>query len=66
MKKKDEIRTLRELSAEELKSKVITAKEELMHLRFKHASGQLEKTSSLEALKRSVARASTVLSEKRE
>ena len=39
-------------------------REELMTARFKHATAQLEKTSELKAMRRQVARISTVLTEK--
>ena len=55
---------LRKLSAEELRSKLAEEREALMTARFKHATAQLEKTSELKAMRRQVARISTVLTEK--
>ena len=55
---------LKELGVEELKAKLAEQREELMTARFKHATAQLEKTSELKAMRRQVARISTVLTEK--
>lgn len=55
---------LRKLSAEELKAKLAEQREELMQARFKHATAQLEKTSELKAMRRQVARISTILNQK--
>ena len=55
---------LRDMSVEELRAKLAEQREELMTARFKHATAQLEKTSELKAMRRQVARISTVLTEK--
>ena len=55
---------LRDMSVEELRAKLGEQCEELMSARFKHATAQLEKTSELKAMRRQVARISTVLTEK--
>ena len=55
---------LRDMSVEELRAKLGEQREELMTARFKHATAQLEKTSELKAMRRQVARISTVLTEK--
>ena len=55
---------LRDMSVEELRAKLAEQREELMTVRFKHATAQLEKTSELKAMRRQVARISTVLTEK--
>ena len=59
-----EIEKLRDMSVEELRAKLAEQREELMTARFKHATAQLEKTSELKAMRRQVARISTVLTEK--
>jgi large subunit ribosomal protein L29 len=41
------------------------SRKELLAARFKHATAQLEKTSELKALRRQVARISTIMNEKR-
>ncbi len=55
---------LRKLSTEELKAKLEENRKELFDLRFKHATAQLQKTASLPATKRSIARILTILKEK--
>ena len=55
---------LRDMSVEELRAKLAEQREELMTARLKHATAQLEKTSELKAMRRQVARISTVLTEK--
>lgn len=55
---------LSKFSADELKAKLAEQREELMQARFKHATAQLEKTSELKAMRRQVARISTILNQK--
>lgn len=55
---------LSKLSADELRAKLAEQREELMQARFKHATAQLEKTSELKAMRRQVARISTILNQK--
>lgn len=55
---------LRALSAEELATKLAEQRKELQTARFKHAVAQLEKTSELKAIRKQVARISTILNEK--
>ena len=55
---------LTKLSAGELKEKLAEQREELMQARFKHATAQLEKTSELKAMRRQIARISTILNQK--
>ena len=55
---------LSKLSADELRAKLAEQREELMQARFKHATAQLEKTSELKAIRRQVARISTILNQK--
>jgi large subunit ribosomal protein L29 len=64
MKKRDEIKELRELGEGELEERALSIQEELMKLRFRHASGQLEQTAQLNVLRRRVARIKTLLQEK--
>lgn len=44
-----------------LNSKLVEKREELFKLRFQHATGQLEKTSFLPAIRRDIARILTIL-----
>jgi len=55
---------LRELSNEELLSKIEQSKEELFNLRFKQATGSLEKPSRITELRKLVARMKTILRER--
>ena len=55
---------IRELSNEEILSKIEESKEELFNLRFQQATGSLEKPSRLRELRRLVARMKTVLRER--
>lgn len=55
---------LRDLSSEELQTKVADLKKELFNLRFQQAMGQIENPLRLRMLRRDIARANTVLKEK--
>jgi large subunit ribosomal protein L29 len=55
---------LRDLSEAELGEHVATARRELFGLRFQHATGELDNTSSLRQARREVARALTVAKER--
>jgi large subunit ribosomal protein L29 len=57
-------RELRDLSAEELAAKEKEFREEEFKLRFKHATGQLEKTDRLCKLRKDIARVKTIIREK--
>lgn len=52
---------LKELTVEELQTKLTELKEELFNLRFQLAVNQLENTSRIGAVKKDIARVSTVL-----
>lgn len=57
---------LRELGMEELEQKAQDTRDELFSAKVKQATGQLENTAMLKALRRDVARIESVLGEKRE
>jgi large subunit ribosomal protein L29 len=57
-------RELRELSVDQLEAKEKEFREEEFKLRFKHATGQLEKTSRIRQIKKDIARVKTVIREK--
>jgi large subunit ribosomal protein L29 len=57
-------RELRSLSVDELRAKEKEFKEEEFKLRFRHATGQLDKTSRLGLLRRDIARVKTIIREK--
>ena len=64
MKTKDKRTELAAMSVEQLKAKLSEARQEVFNLRFKHATGQLEKVAELPAAKRQVARVLTYLKKK--
>ena len=55
---------IRELTVEELNTKLKDLKEELFNLRFRHAIGQLENPASLNNCKKDIAKVKTILREK--
>ena len=55
--KADEIRSL---EADELTEKLAAAREELFNLRFQHATGALENTAKITAVRRNLARLLTI------
>jgi large subunit ribosomal protein L29 len=57
-------RELKELSVDELAVKEKEIREEEFKLRFKHATGQLDKTDRLRRLRRDIARVKTIMREK--
>ena len=55
---------LRELTVEELQTKLTELKEELFNLRFQHAINQLENPHKIADVKKDIARVKTLLNEK--
>jgi large subunit ribosomal protein L29 len=55
---------LRSVSAESLAEKLAEAKEELFNLRFQNATGQLDNTARLRAVRKDIARIYTVMRER--
>ncbi|PID35581.1 MAG: 50S ribosomal protein L29 [Rhodobacterales bacterium] len=55
---------LRDKSADQLKEQLADLKKEAFNLRFQQASGALENTSRIRAVRRDVARVNTILNEK--
>ena len=55
---------LRELTVEELNTKLKELSEELFNLRFRHAIGQLENPASLNTCRKDIAKVKTLLREK--
>ena len=58
------VNDLRELSISELKNKIVDLKKELMDSRFALATSQLEDTSVFKKIRKEIAQANTVLTEK--
>ena len=55
---------LRVQTPDQLKEQLVNLKKESLNLRFQRASGQLEGTARMRAVKRDIARINTVLTEK--
>ncbi len=55
---------LRELSAEELASKLADCKQELFNLRFQHAINQLDNPKKIADVKKTIARIKTIIHER--
>ena len=51
---------IRSLEADELTTKLAAAREELFNLRFQHATGALENTAKITAVRRDLARLLTI------
>ena len=58
------IKEIRELSLEELKTKLTDLKSELFDLRFQHATNQLDNPMKIVETKKSIAKVMTVIKEK--
>lgn len=58
------VNEIKELSNEELNTKIAEAKAELFNLRFQQATGNLEKPSRISELRKQVARMKTILRER--
>ena len=58
------VNDLRELSVTELKNKIVDLKKELMDSRFALATSQLEDPSVFKKIRKEIAHANTVLTEK--
>ena len=58
------IKEIRELSLEELKSKLGDLKSELFNLRFQQATNQLENPMRIVEVKKTIARIKTVITER--
>ena len=56
---------IRDLSTEEIIKKIEENKEELFNLRFAQATGNLEKPSRINELRKEVARMKTIINERR-
>ncbi len=61
MKATDKRKELAALSQEDLSKRLVDARQDLFDLRFKHSTGQLEKTAEIPAAKREVARILTYM-----
>ena len=64
MMKANQLKEMKELTNGELNIKLKNLKEELFHLRFQHATNQLENPNKLVAVRKDIARVKTILREK--
>ncbi|MBO7214551.1 MAG: 50S ribosomal protein L29 [Clostridia bacterium] len=55
---------VREMTNDELASKLVSLKEELFNLRFRHATGQLENPNVITGVKKDIARVKTEIRER--
>ena len=65
MKTKQRVTDLRVMSDDQLNDEVLRMKKEQFNLRFQRATGQLEITSRVREVRRDIARAKTIASQKR-
>lgn len=62
--KKSQVNQIRELNDADIQAKIAELKQELFNLRFQAAVGKLENTAQLRKVKKEIARAYTVLTER--
>jgi large subunit ribosomal protein L29 len=65
VKTKQRVTDLRVMSDDQLNDEVLRMKKEQFNLRFQRATGQLENTSRVREVRRDIARAKTISSQKR-
>jgi large subunit ribosomal protein L29 len=65
VKTKQRVTDLRVMSDDQLNDEVLRMKKEQFNLRFQRATGQLENTSRVRVVRRDIARAKTIASQKR-
>ncbi|MCO4783574.1 MAG: 50S ribosomal protein L29 [Candidatus Cloacimonetes bacterium] len=54
---------IKKLSSEEMEAKLVAARKELFNLKMRKAIGQLDKTSRIQSVKKSIARILTIQKE---
>ena len=57
------VEDIRKMAAEEIRTKIADAREEMMKLRFQQVTGQLTDSSRIRLLRRDIARMVTILRE---
>lgn len=65
MKHKDKMKEFQNLTTEEINKKIKNAKEELLKLRMKQATGTLENPARIPELRKDVARLKTILNSRK-
>ena len=64
MKTSKYVEDLRNKSVAELNEELVAAKKELFNLRFQNATNQLDNTSRIKEVRKSIARIQTIITEK--
>ena len=64
MKTKEYVQDLKTKSVEELNAELVAAKKELFNLRFQNATNQLDNTSRIKEVRKTIARIQTIITEK--
>lgn len=59
------VNELRKLTTEDLNKKITESKKELLDLRFKQSTGNLEKPSKIHELRKDIARMKTIIRERK-
>ena len=65
MKHKDKMNEFNKLTTEEINKRIMEAKEELLKLRMKQATGTLENPARIPELRKDVARLKTILNSRK-
>ena len=65
MKSKQRVSDLKALTEDQLEEEVLKLRKEQFNLRFQRATGQLDNTSRVRVVRRDIARAKTLASQKR-
>ena len=65
MKSKSRLSDLKVMTDDQLDQEVLNLKKEQFNLRFQRATGQLDNTSRVRVVRRDIARAKTIASQKR-
>ena len=60
------VKEIRELTTDQIETKIVESKDEIFKLRMQQASGTLEKPSRIHELRKDVARMKTILAERKE
>lgn len=60
------VKEIRKMDNATITTEIENLKSELFHLRFKHATGQLEDTARLYTVRKTIARMKTILTEREE
>jgi len=65
MKSKKYLESLRDKTADELSTDLVSAKKELFNLRFQNATNQLDNTARIREVRKNIARIETVMTQQK-